>query len=368
MVNLSSLWENERENIFLAIDKVAKSGSWILGNSLNNFESALSDFFKLKFCVGCASGLDAIEISLKALNLMPGDRVITTPLTAFATTLAIVKAGGVPVFVDVDECGLLDLDLVTDLIESDGSIKYLVPVHLFGFAMDLKRLAYLRDTFKISIVEDCAQSVGSRSSGILTGTVGQLSATSFYPTKNLGAFGDGGAILTNDVSLMRSCQQIRDYGQSAKYVHDVIGMNSRLDDIQAEILNSVMLPKLFKDNRIRSKIASQYLDGIINPDIKIIRQPINSDSSWHLFPVRINGDRDKFRNYMNELKIGTAVHYPTLCNQQRASEFFKYEISPKGLKCAEKISASVVSIPLHPYLTENDVARVIEACNTWRPE
>lgn len=367
MVDLSTEWQMYRSDIFSAIDSVARSGAWILGNSLKDFEISLANFFNINYSIGCASGLDAIEISLRALNLKSGDKVITTPLTAYATTLAIVKAGGVPVYVDVDNSGLLDLNLVAECLERDAQIRFLVPVHLFGHSLDLNRLLMIKNDYSLNVVEDCAQSIGAKSSGIVSGTVGQLSATSFYPTKNLGALGDGGAILTNDLSLMSTCRMIRDYGQSSKYKHDIVGMNSRLDDIQAAILNQVMLPKLNSSNLKRSKIAEIYKAGITNPYVSVLKQPVNSSSCWHLFPIQVEGSRDEFQKYMNDLSIGTSVHYPILCNQQNASQVFKYEIAKGGLQNAEKIAGSVVSIPINPYMSSGDVERVLNACNKWKP-
>jgi len=187
-------WAETQRAATQAFEAVGASGWYVLGREVIEFESSLAAFWDVRFCVGTASGLDALEIALRILGCKPGDRVLTTPLSAFATSLSIVKVGAVPVFVDVDEFGLLDLDACQTLLEERADIRYMVPVHLYGHALNLARLSALRGDFKLTIIEDCAQSIGARFEGRNTGTAGHIAATSFYPTKNLGAMGDGGAI------------------------------------------------------------------------------------------------------------------------------------------------------------------------------
>src|SRR5262249_35588045 len=175
----------------------------------------------------------AIEIGLRCLGIRPGDKVLTTPLSAFATTLAVMRCGGVPVFVDTDPSGLLDLERCRSLLARDRGIRFLLPVHLYGHSIALDRLEALRAEFALGIVEDCAQAIGARSGARGVGTVGQVAALSFYPTKNLGALGDGGAVFTADEAIARRARALRHYGQSATYIHDEVGLNSRLDEIHA---------------------------------------------------------------------------------------------------------------------------------------
>lgn len=368
IVNLNSQWKYIEDDVHKAINSVAASGNWVLGTHVKRFESSLANFWGMKFTVGCASGLDAIEIGLRALGIKKGDKVITTPLTAFATTLAIVRAGGVPVYVDVDNSGLLDLSHVTEYLSLNPSVRFMVPVHLFGHSLDLAELQKIKDKYKLLIVEDCAQSIGSSSDGRPAGSVGQIAATSFYPTKNLGALGDGGAVLTDDISLMESCRMIRDYGQTEKYHHDLIGMNSRLDEIHAAILDAALLPRLASWNDARTSIASRYISELNNSSISIVNIPNKSKSSWHLFPIIISERRGDFQKYMADSSIGTGIHYPILCNEQGASENFDYEVAESGLANAKRISNSVVSIPIHPFMSSEDVDEVIKACNNWRAE
>lgn len=367
MVNLTSQWNDIQSDVHKSINSVAESGNWILGSHVENFEKNLALYWQLNFAVGCASGLDAIEIGLRALGLKKGEKVITTPLTAFATTLAIVRAGGVPVYIDVDDSGLINLSLVIKYLNSNPTVRFIVPVHLYGHCIDLDTLQEIKDKYDLLIVEDCAQSISASSNGKFSGSVGQIASTSFYPTKNLGALGDGGAILTNNISLMSYCKMIRDYGQSKKYHHDIFGMNSRLDEIQAAVLDFALLPKLNAWNNARKKIAERYLSEIHNPFIKILVVPKNSKSSWHLFPIIISESRDLFQKYMSDSMIATGIYYPILCNDQKVSKTFSFEIATSGVSNANRIANSVVSLPINPYLTDRDVTRVIDACNSWRP-
>src|SRR5579871_291055 len=237
-------WADTRAEMLDAFEALGSSGWYILGSETEQFEKALAAYWGLPHAVGVASGLDAIEISLRILGCRAGDRVLTTPVSAFATTLAIVKAGAVPVFAPVDDYGLICLDACEQLLARRPEIRFFVPVHLYGHALNMDRLSRLRERFALNIVEDCAQSVGARWGGTPTGIAGQIAATSFYPTKNLGALGDGGAILTGDSAIAGLAAQYRNYGESGKYCHKVIGYNSRLDELQAALLRRVSLAKL----------------------------------------------------------------------------------------------------------------------------
>jgi len=234
-------WEDIREAAMDAFADLGASGWYILGREVAAFEAALANFWGIPHAAGVASGLDAIELSLKALGCGPGDRVLTTPISAFATTLAIVKLGAVPVFADTDSLGGIDLDLCSAVLAARPDIRFFVPVHLYGHPLDMRKLAALGREFDCRMVEDCAHSIGASHEGVPIGTAGCMAATSFYPTKNLGTFGDGGAILTADADLARRAGLLRDYGQSAKEVHSLVGYNSRLDELHAALLRRVGL-------------------------------------------------------------------------------------------------------------------------------
>jgi dTDP-4-amino-4,6-dideoxygalactose transaminase len=229
--------------------------------------------------------------------------------------------------------------------------------------VDARKLQSLKTDFDLLIVEDCAQSIGAYSHGNQVGGVGQMSATSFYPTKNLGCMGDGGAIFTNDQQLADLSKKLRDYGQSQKYVHAHLGLNSRLDELQAAILRDALLPKLGSYTEIRRKIAAKYCAEISNPRIAIVKEPPNSQSVWHLFPVLISEDRESFQNHLSQKGISCGVHYPILITAQPALGSLRQDNS--CYPAAHAMTQQEVSLPIHPYLTETHIGRVIEACNSW---
>ena len=357
-------WQDTREDAMRAFTRVGESGWYITGKELAGFEQALASLWTLPYCAGVASGLDAIEIGLKALGCRTGDRVLTTPLSAFATTLAIAKLGAVPVFADTDSFGLIDLDLCGQLLSGRPDIRFLVPVHLYGNALHLGELAGLRQRYGLTIVEDCAQSILATHDGAMTGTVGQCAATSFYPTKNLGAMGDGGAILTNEAGLLDRVRALRDYGQSAKYRHDSVGYNSRLDELQAALLRAY-LGRLAGWTARRRQIAGRYLAGIAHPAIRPIGAPAGSQSCFHLFPVIVEPSRKReFREHLKRNRIGSGEHYPLTIPDQKAMTEIPHEVAGECPN-ARRIAASEVTLPLHPYLRDDEVERVIAACNGW---
>jgi dTDP-3-amino-3,4,6-trideoxy-alpha-D-glucose transaminase len=319
----------------------------------------------VKYVVVCASGLDAIEISLRVLGLQQGERVITTPLSAFATTLAIIRVGGIPVFVDVDQSGLLDLAAVERILsEADKPIRFLLPVHLFGHAINLERLNALKKRFDLRLIEDCAQAIGASSNGVPVGMIGDMSAVSFYPTKNLGCMGDGGAIFTCDETFAAASRALRDYGQTKKYLHTYVGMNSRLDEIQAALLKDALLPRLAAFIQRRRKIAALYRENISSHRLTIPAAPEGSDSVYHLFPILVQNDRPNFQRHLHSLGIDSAVHYPLLITDQPALRDEKFEIA-NVVTNARRFMECEVSLPIHPYLSDNDIERVINACNAW---
>jgi dTDP-3-amino-3,4,6-trideoxy-alpha-D-glucose transaminase len=325
----------------------------------------LAAFWTRQHAIGVASGLDAIEISLRILGCRAGDRVLTSPISAFATVLAIVKLGAIPVFADCDRYGLIDLEACRELLKRNSAIRYFVPVHLYGHAMDLVELRNLRDEFDLKVVEDCAQSIGARSNGVPTGSAGQLAATSFYPTKNLGALGDGGAILTDSAEGAAQARKLRDYGQSRKYVHDTIGYNSRLDELQAAFLDRAFLPRLDGWIERRRRIARRYCEEIDNRNIVVPGRPAGSESAWHLFPVTVAADRKAdLRRHLQLHEIQTGEHYPIALIEQPALRDVPVE-APDDCTSARRFCHGELSLPIHPYLSDDEVSRVIAASNSW---
>jgi dTDP-4-amino-4,6-dideoxygalactose transaminase len=358
-------WSDVRADVLAAVEVVGASGWYILGKEVQAFENALSASWGSLQAVGVGSGLDAIEISLRALGCCAGDKVLTTPLSAFATTLAIVKLGATPVFVDCDDFGLIDLEQCREVFRYRPDIRFFVPVHLYGHSLDLAALRALRDEFELAIVEDCAQSIAATFQGELTGSAGQMAATSFYPTKNLGALGDGGAVLTSDAGLFAAARCLRDYGQTGKYQHDELGYNSRLDEIQASVLRRAQLPRLARWTERRRHIAAIYLDGIRHESIHVPGAPSQSASCWHLFPVRVGaGRRADFIKWLSNRGVGSGEHYPHLIPDQRAMKNCAHEVIGDFAR-ARTIAQGEVSLPIHPYLADEEIARVVDSCNRW---
>lgn len=348
-----------------ALRRVGASGWYILGPEVERFETALAEHWGIAHAVGVGNGMDALEIGLRCLDLRPGQKVLTTPFSAFATTLAIMRAGGLPVFVDVDDAGNIDLDQSREVLSRDPSIRFLLPVHLYGNPCDLEKLAALRHDFELGVVEDCAQAIGAKHGGRVVGSVGQVAGTSFYPTKNLGALGDGGALLTNDAPTAARARMLRNYGQSSHYVHREPGLNSRLDELQAAVLQEALLPQLQPWTETRRQIASRYQAEIRNPAFRILAPAKEAEPSWHLCPVFVKegaSGRDRFRDSLQQLRIQTGIHYPCIIPDQIALEApgsYETKSEPQNARC---LAASEVSLPIHPFLRETEVAAIITAC------
>ncbi len=361
--DLRALWSEIEDDALEAVRRVGRSGWFVLGSEVATFEQELGRLHGVEHVVGCASGLDAIEIALRAAGIGAGDRVITTPLTAFATALAIERAGAEVCFADVDSSGLIDLGQVESALERDPAIRAVVPVHLYGQSVDIARLGGIAERHDCLVIEDAAQAVCGDADGAPLGSTTVGAATSFYPTKNLGALGDGGALLTNDAQIAEAARQLRDYGQSAKYEHSTLGLNSRLDELHAAILRSALLPRLPRALTRRSQIAQRYLQEIDNPALRMLDPATRS--TWHLFPI-FTGDpalRDDLQASLGESGIGTAVHYPILASDQQALAGRQFGSFP----VAAGLAGSELSLPIHPYLSDPKVDRVIATVNEWKP-
>jgi dTDP-4-amino-4,6-dideoxygalactose transaminase len=359
-------WQVIRTQVFEAVERVGNSGFFILGKEVAAFEAKLAEFAGFKYAIGVASGQDALEISLRCLEIGAGRRVLTTPLSAFASTLAILRVGAVPVFCDTDGYGLLDLDHCHEILSTcKDDVACVLPVNLYGHSINQHTLHQIHNRFSMPIIEDCAQSIGAKWKGEMVGVKSDMAATSFYPTKNLGALGDGGAIFTQSDVLADQARSLRNYGQRSLYVHDDLGMNSRLDELHAAILCDAMMPNLLQWEERRSAIARRYCCEIDNPKIHIPGAPTGSESVWHLFPILV-GERDAFRKYLLSKGIQTGAHYPKLIPEQRALlQYGNYKIIG-SLENAQRYALQEVSLPIHPFLCDDAVAQVIAGCNHWK--
>ena len=353
-------WRDIREDALEAVDRVGQSGWLILGDEVRSFEQELAAWWGVPHAVGVASGLDALEIALRCAGVQSGARVITTPLTAFATTLAILRVGALPVWCDVDESGGLDLNLVDGAIRADSRIQAVLPVHLYGHPLDPVGLKRLADEHKIVIIEDCAQSVGAERGGQPTALAGIAAGTSLYPTKNLGTMGDGGVVLTVDIAIAERARCLRDYGQSSRYVHVEIGLNSRLDELHAAILRSALLPRLDKWLDRRSEIASRYTEALRDTAMRPILAS-DGHSAHHLFPVKlVENQPATVVKHLTQRGVIVGRHYPHLCPDQQATNGNGEVVGQ--LPNARHLAEHEISLPIHPYLTDDEVQTVIDAC------
>jgi dTDP-4-amino-4,6-dideoxygalactose transaminase len=305
--------------------------------------------------------MDAIEIGLRANGIGRGDEVITTPITAFATILAILRAGATPVLADVDaDTGLLDLSSVARCITS--RTRAVLLVHLYGRVADMLQWTEFCASHGIALLEDCAQAHGARWKGQPAGSFGLFGAYSFYPTKNLGALGDGGAVVSSTAEMDASVRMLRNYGQSKRYFHDHEGLNSRLDEIQAAILR-VRLTWLDRFIARRRMIAGTYDSHIVNPHVRTIPASDPAESYvYHLYVI-LSDERDRLASFMREQGIETFIHYPVPAHHQKPTSTLARD--PKGLPRAEHFSATCLSIPCHPQMSDSDVGSVIESVNAF---
>ncbi|BAY44511.1 pleiotropic regulatory protein DegT [Scytonema sp. HK-05] len=342
-----------------AVLEVLSSGRYIGGPIVANFEQQFADYTGVSECVGCNSGTDALFLALRALNIGAGDEVITTPFTFIATAEVISAVGAVPVFVDIDTTTFnLNVEQVAAAITP--KTKAIIPVHLFGQPVDLTALIDVAEAHNLLVVEDCAQSTGASWTGQKVGSIGHIGCFSFYPTKNLGAYGDGGAITTNDPEIAARLRVLKEHGQKNRYYYEEIGVNSRLDAIQAAILQ-VKLPYLDIWNNQRRKVASRYhqflnqIPGIIAP-----QELAGGMGVWNQYTIRVLGNkRDLIRSKLQERGVNTMVYYPHPLHLQPVYESLGYKQGQ--LPVAEQACQEVLSLPMFPELSEEQQDQVIYA-------
>ncbi len=351
-----------RDDMRAAVSRVLDSGWYLLGNEIVNFEKEWAAVCGVKHAVGVGNGMDAIEISLRALNIGAGDEVITTPMTAFATVLAILRAGAKPVLADIDATtALLCVDSVRRCITDKTCAVVLV--HLYGQVCDMQPWVDLCEKHGIELVEDCAQAHLASLNGQLVGSFGHVGAYSFYPTKNLGAVGDAGMLVTNDEVIAKRAAMLRNYGQSVRYHHPEVGLNSRMDEIQAAIL-SVRLKWLQMFTQRRQMIAAKYHNEINNPLVSLLAAPVDSASHvYHLFVVTCL-QRDTLQMHFERSGVQALIHYPVPVHQQEPGKHLKHD--PAGLTQTERHATSCISLPCHPQMSDDDVAAVIAATNSFQ--
>ncbi|MGD0993268.1 MAG: DegT/DnrJ/EryC1/StrS family aminotransferase [Gemmatimonadales bacterium] len=350
-----------RRSLLAAGERVLESGWYVLGDHVAAFERAWAAHCGTRYAVGTGNGLDAIEIGVRTLQLAPGDEIITTPMTAFASVLGIMRAGATPVLADIDpSTGLLDPESAERCI--GPRTRAVLLVHLYGQLRNIGRWEELCSRRGLLLLEDAAQAHGAEWSGRRAGGIGRWAAFSFYPTKNLGCFGDGGALCTNDTGSAELASQLRNYGQSDRYRHPVRGLNSRLDELQAAFLQ-VLLEHLPEANARRRAIAAHYQASIASARVTALAPPESPSSHvYHLFVV-CTDDRAALQAHLEKHGVQSLIHYPLCAHQQPPGAALRRD--PRGLRSSEAFARRCLSVPCHPYLTGEEVERVVSALNTF---
>ena len=356
---LGRQFELYQEEYEAAALRVLRSGWYVLGPEVESFEQAFAAYVGRKYCIGVGSGLDALTLSVRALGIGAGDEVIVPANTYIATVLAITANGATPVFVEPDDCFTLDAARIEAAITP--KTRAIMVVHLYGQAAQMDAICRIAKAHGLRLVEDCAQSHGAKFSGTMTGAFGDAGCFSFYPTKNLGAFGDAGAVVTDDEELAGTLRMLRNYGSEKKYYNKLVGVNSRLDELQAALLRT-KLSHLKELNAERERIAAAYLFGIQNPAIRLPKQRENANHVWHQFVIETE-DRDSFQQYLAGHGIQTVIHYPI---PPHLAECYQYLGHKEGdYPVAERMAKTVLSLPMFNGMKEEEVQYVIETVNGY---
>ena len=358
--NLGRQYSLHSEEYKKKASEVLDSGWYILGKEVSAFEDEWAHYIGSKYCVGLASGLDALWISFRLLNIGKGDEVIVCANAYIACVMGITMNGATPVFVEPDQFDNIDADKIENQITT--KTKAILAVHLYGQACNMTKIMAIAHRYNLKVVEDCAQSHGNHWQGKTVGTFGDIGCFSFYPSKGCGAFGDAGAIVTDNEELARLFRVFRNYGSEKRYHNMMVGSNSRLDELQAGLLR-VKLKHLDEFNKERCEIAERYYNGIKNPIVRLPEIRPGADSTWHQFVVHIPGYRNELMNYLKDREIGTLIHYPI---PPHLSEAYSYLGHKKGdFPITEKNADEVLSLPMYNGMTEAEQKTVIDAINSF---
>ncbi len=353
-LNLSAQYEALKAELLPAVEKALAGGHYILGPNVSAFEQELAAYVGTKFALGVNSGSDALTLALRALEIGPGDEVITTPFTYIAPAESVVQMGAKLIFADIDPKNLC-LDAADVARRITPRTRAIIPVHLFGQAAPLDALVKLAEPKGIHLVEDCAQAIGATSNGKKVGGIGTVGCFSFYPTKNLGADGDGGAIVTNDETLAKKFRMLRVHGIERRYFHDLHGFNSRLDELQAAILR-VKLPHLDQWNARRAEIADRYLAGLKDLPIDL---PVTAPGNGHVYHVfhLLTDRRDDLQKHLTDHGVPTIIYYPQPLHLQKCYADQGWKVGDYPI--AEEISRRILPLPMYPELTDAHVDHVV---------
>lgn len=354
-------YQEIKDEIDEAVARVLNSGWYILGREVEAFEREFAAFCGTQYAVGCGSGTEAITLALMALGIEQGDEVVTVPNTAVPTACGIFMAGAKPVFVDIDSSFHMDPKQLVEAISK--KTRTIVPVHLYGQTVDMEAINEVADRHNLPVVEDACQAHGAEFRGSRAGSLGRAGCFSFYPTKNLGCFGDGGAVTTNDPEVYERLMLIRNYGQKKRYYHQVRGINSRLDEIQAAVLR-VKLKYLESWNERRRDLAAIY-DSRLSNVCNVPFEKTGNRHVYHLYVIRTQ-NRESLQEFLKKNEIETLIHYPLPIYSQEAYKHMSHR--PEDFPQTEKFAKEIVSLPLHPQMKKSDVEyvcdKIIEHSNT----
>lgn len=353
-------FEQYQEEFENAAINTLRSGWYVLGPQVNEFEKKFAEYCGSKYCVGLASGLDALWLAFRVLGIGKGDEVIVQANTYIASVMGITINGATPVFVEPDSYYNIDVDKIEKLITE--KTKAILVVHLYGQATEMEKVCNICKKYNLKLVEDCAQSHGAFYKEKMTGTFGDIGCFSFYPSKNLGAFGDAGAIVTDNEDIAKKMKMYRNYGSEKRYHNKVVGANSRLDELQASLLR-VRLKHIDEITKEHERIAERYLKGINNEIIILPKTRENCGHVWHQFVIKTN-NRDDLVNYLNDKEIGTIIHYPIPPHLSEAYEYLGYKVGDYPI--CEEYANSIVSLPLYFGMTDEEQDYVIEMINQYR--
>jgi len=352
---LQDQYQLYKEEIDDAIHAVLNKSNYIMGEEIKWLESSLQEFTGVKHAISCSSGTDALLLAMMALDIQPGDEVITTPFTFIATAETIAFLGAIPVFVDIDE-NSYNIDPMRIEEKITSKTKIIMPVSLYGQPAEIDKIQEIAEQYNLKVIIDGAQSFGSTYKGKTDSNLGDISTTSFFPAKPLGCFGDGGAVFTNDDMLAEKMKSLRIHGQSKRYHHKYIGIGGRLDTIQAAVLN-VKLKYYQKDLKRRQAVASMYLKVLAGKGIIVPKVNDFSTSAWAQYSIRVH-NRDLIQEKLKQKGIPTAVHYPKPLHLQEAFTYLAYKEG--DFPVAEKISNEIMSLPMNPYLNSEEITYIKE--------
>jgi dTDP-4-amino-4,6-dideoxygalactose transaminase len=363
--NPAANYRAHRDEIDQAVHRVMDGGMYILGEEVARFEQEFADYLGVRHAVGVGSGTDAIYIALRACGVGPGDIVLTVSHTAVATVAAVELTGATAAVTDIDPAtATMDVNSLVDAIQQShpGRIKAIIPVHIYGYPADMPAIMTIADRHGLKVIEDCAQSHGAALDGRKTGTWGHIAAFSFYPTKNLGALGDGGAVVTNDRTLADRIRLLRQYGWRERYVSDFAGLNSRLDELQAAVLR-VKLRSLDKENARRRELARIYDAILEGTPVTVPGSSPSAHHVYHQYVVRTDR-RDDLRSFLKANGVGTLIHYPVPVHMQPAYQG-RVALDRGGLSHTETVCRRILSLPMHPQLTDAEAHEVGNIIVGW---